>query len=304
MPNRVIRTYYDQRDNFIRVTFRTESNNRDNFFSLEDPILKNIRKLMTEGFTIGTKLFKFLHYSNSQLRSHSCWFICETDGLNYEKVMKSLGDFKNVKTVSKNASRKGQAFSSTIKVGTLALGIEVINIKDVTKDKYVFTDGCGFIDQDYLNSIVQNFFGRPYCSAIQIRMGGYKGMLLGYDRVEPGVKVYASASMKKFDYGSKSDEVDLEVIRLATFMPGYLSKQILIMLWANGVHEYKLIDLQSKYVEKIISYYKLENIGPKYVFKYDLMQSIRFIQDKLYNLHKKEYHYERDPFIKPLIKTI
>ena len=49
---------------------------------------------MTNGLMIGDFKFKFLHYSNSQMKSHSWWFFSEDNGLTYNSVIKSLGDFK------------------------------------------------------------------------------------------------------------------------------------------------------------------------------------------------------------------
>lgn len=96
---------------------------------------------MEDGFTIQDKTFTFLHYSNSQMKAHSCWFLNEVDDLTYEKVIESLGDFEKEKKVSKNASRKGQAFSSAINVATLDLHTEVQEIDDIEHDGYTFSDG-------------------------------------------------------------------------------------------------------------------------------------------------------------------
>lgn len=71
VPNRVIRTYFKYKENFLRVSFLTESRNRSSFYGDDDTLLRQIRIIMRDGFKIGKKHFKFLHYSNSQLRSHS-----------------------------------------------------------------------------------------------------------------------------------------------------------------------------------------------------------------------------------------
>ena len=56
---------------------------------------------MEEGFKIGDKNFKFLHYSNSQIKSHSCWFMHESEELTYEDFIKTLGEFDKDTTISK-----------------------------------------------------------------------------------------------------------------------------------------------------------------------------------------------------------
>lgn len=107
--------------------------------------------------------------------------MCEDEKLKYSTVIKTLGNFEKSKTVSKNASRKGQAFSSAIKAASLSVGTEIKEIDDYLVGQYNFSDGCGLIRQDLLDEIVQKNFNQSTCSAIQIRMGGYKGMLMGFD---------------------------------------------------------------------------------------------------------------------------
>ena len=253
MPNRAIRTHRKQGENFLRVSFQTEDHNRGMYRDDDDPVLKHIKDIMLNGFDLCGKKFKFLHYSNSQMRSHSCWFMHETENLKYEDFIKTLGDFNNCKLVSKNASRKGQAFSSAIKAATLEVGTDLQEIDDIKTfdDKYTFTDGIGYIEPTLLNKIAFITYKYPVISAIQIRMGGYKGVLMGCNMLEMGVKVYARPSMRKFEMDDK--KVDLEVVRLATYAAGYLSKQIIVMLWANGVDSTVMLNMQKWYVDELIA---------------------------------------------------
>ena len=172
-----------------------------------------------------------------------------------------------------NASRKGQAFSSAIKVATLDLDTEIEEIPDIERNNFNFSDGCGFIDQALLDKIACETYNHSMCSAIQIRMGGYKGMLLGYDKCKGSTLVYTRPSMKKFKYTGKHGKVDLEVVRLATYAPGYLSKQYIVMLWANGIFASKFVKMQKDYVNDMIACYNLEKIGIGYEFRQDLFQS-------------------------------
>lgn len=48
-------------------------------------------------------------------------------------------------------------------------------------------------------------------------------------------------------------KVDLEVVRLATYAAGYLSKQIIVMLWANGVDSTVMLNMQKWYVDELIA---------------------------------------------------
>ena len=139
--------------------------------------MTHVKNIMNDGFTIGNKIFKFLHYSNSQMKAHSCWFFNETKHLNYQSIMDSLGEFEDTK-VSKNAARKGQAFSSAFNVATLNLENDIERAEDFKTDngKYIFSDGCGEIDRKLAIDIARNHYGVIKCSAFQIRMGGFKGV--------------------------------------------------------------------------------------------------------------------------------
>lgn len=53
--------------------------------------------------------------------------------------------------------------------------------------------------------------------------------------------------MKKFEVNP--GDIDLDVIRLCTYSPLYLNKQIIALLWHGGVHEKTFIDLQNEQVD-------------------------------------------------------
>lgn len=240
------------------------------------------------------------------MKAHSCWFMNE-DKITYEEVIRSLGDFEKETKLSKNAARKGQAFSSAVKVAELDLETEVQEIDDITRNGYTFSDGCGLIQYDYAKKhIVDKHYDLCNVYAFQIRMGGCKGVLVcSKDKFEGDVKVKVRKSMKKFDTKSDNNKVDLEVIRLATFSRGYLNKQIIAILWANGVEKEVFLDMQKKYVDHITSAFKLERNRSSDDIPFMLFSSIKFIDYKLRCVHKDDkINYFKDPFIGPLIKLV
>ena len=79
--------------------------------------------------------------------------------------------------------------------------------------------------------------------------------------------------MKKFEYSTEDGKVDLEVVRLATYTPGYLNKQIIIILWANGIPETTFLKLQKDYVDDLVACFHLKSIGVDYEFRKDIFQS-------------------------------
>ena len=249
---------------------------------------------------------KFLHYSNSQMKAHSCWFFNDRF-LTYEKVIRSLGNFESETKLSKNASRKGQAFSSWIKVASLNWETEVEKILDWRNDKYVFSDGCGEIQHQFAQKIAKEHFEATYCYAFQIRMGGCKGVLVSSNNEFTGdYKIKITKSMQKFETVTKEDgSVDLEVIRMATYSTGYLNKQIIGILWSNGVNESIFLEMQKNYVNDLLSYFNLDNSFHKEA-PMMLFSSVKFINYKLWFVEKnmKWIDLYKDPFTGPLIRLV
>ena len=81
--NRVIRQYKSFIPNFIRLSFMTEDLDKGYYFGGmgENYLLGFIHGIMQNGFKLGDLSFQFLGYSNSQLKSHSCWFLCNNNPL-------------------------------------------------------------------------------------------------------------------------------------------------------------------------------------------------------------------------------
>ena len=129
-------------------------------------------------------------------------------------------------------------------------------------------------------------------------------MLMAADKFEGTVKVHTRKSMKKFEVDPTRHTLDLEVVRLATYAPGFLNKQVILVLWSNGVSGSLFRQLQKDYVQKLKNYYCLQNLGIKHEYPEELFQAFRFIQKKLSQMHEEGEDYFNDPFIKPLIKII
>ena len=68
-------------------------------------------------------------------------------------------------------------------------------IKDVERNKFVFSDGCGFISPELMKK-VQEIFKLEKVSAIQMRYAGYKGVLVVHQALASQPCIQFRESMK------------------------------------------------------------------------------------------------------------
>ena len=161
LSNRVLRKYPDDINNFLRVSFVDEdldklySINLSSRMSSEDKerhtgIFQRILSILRNGIAIGDKKFKFLGFSQSQLRENSLWMFASRPGLTAAYIRKWMGDFRELKNVAKYAARLGQSFSSSRETFNVYMHkIEIIPDIEVESDgvNYVFSDGIGKISE-------------------------------------------------------------------------------------------------------------------------------------------------------------
>jgi RNA-dependent RNA polymerase len=243
--NRVVRKYKDNIENFLKVSFTDDKEEKNFYLDDKKYLLNNIYNVLVEGISISADFhFAKLSYSNSQIKEHSLWFLCEDPqkGLVKQDILGSLGDFDKEKNILKQFARIGQFFSTTRHIKRLQPE-DISSVDDVkntdpsTGAEYCMTDGGGLISKQLADEINEQY-GLDECSAYQIRLGGCKGVLL----VDPSLKgnqVVLRKSMIKFN----STSTDLEIIRCATWSQGSLNRQIIMLLVSLGVPEEIFLDI-------------------------------------------------------------
>lgn len=177
--NRVLRNF--DPDKFCRVIIR-EENGRDMFYSdltrNTDSVYDYFRNVMLNGLVVGLRKYFFLVMTTSQMKIHGSWFITPYEhnevmiGADYIKSW--IGSFQKIKNIGKYAIRIGLALSTTIPTYQFE---DFVEIADIEKNSYCFTDGIGLIsvkNANYISSLL-GLDGIP--SAFQIRFGGYKGVV-------------------------------------------------------------------------------------------------------------------------------
>jgi hypothetical protein len=181
VSNRVIRQYSAHSDHFIRVEFADEDGSPlsyDSRTSNERIYDNKYRETLRSSINIAGKVFKFLGFSHSSLRSQTCWFcapfINEGGRLIHAPIIISdLGNFSKIRSPARCAARIGQAFSDTS--GAIPIKQENLNwLPDVERHDRVFSDGCGTISLALLKKVWAGWSAskRSQPTILQIRFQG------------------------------------------------------------------------------------------------------------------------------------
>ena len=249
--NRVLRDYIKSTSDTFLCTFKMDSLGEDKWNN--DILVEYIKFILSKGFTIGDKKYRFFNYSQSQFRNMSCWL-----STNPEQTIKKLGDFSKVRPLCKYAARISQTLTTTIK--TIKIPKDKIeNIDDIKVQsngpKYTFSDGVGKISYILAKKINDDFLKLNYIpSCFQGRFMGCKGVWTTMWDDNSG-KIYCRESQKKFDVlpDDKTNFYYFELCDYSRYIQSYLNRQVILLLSALGIQE-------KNFMKKLIDYRKkLEN---------------------------------------------
>lgn len=265
--NRVLREF--DIDKFLRIALREETM-KDKVKQDTSRRLDNVygfyRDLLRNGVLVGCRKYFFLAMTTSQIRHHNSWFVTPyihkgglVDG---DHIRSWLGDFSGIKNIGNYAMRLGQALSST----TETLRVDCfVEIEDVQRNGYVFTDGIGMISYGLAREMCLVLGLTDVPSAFQIRFAGYKGVVAVHPWLDPseaqrsafieeirkragGARLILRPSMRKFASTHRS----LEVITYSSSMPFYLNREVIMILEALGVEEDVFFTLQDQAIEDLL----------------------------------------------------
>ncbi|KFA70790.1 hypothetical protein S40288_09553 [Stachybotrys chartarum IBT 40288] len=307
--NRILRRFADHPDYFIRVQF-CEEDGTDVQFSANisnSHVYQRFKKVFRDGINIGGRIYGFLGFSHSSLRSHSAWFMAtfshEGGLVSYFTVISKLGSFGNIYSPARCAARIGQAFSETpLAISLVEHGVSVKKIPDIKSDDgdRVFSDGVGTISQSLALAIQANTQRHDdAATCFQIRWAGAKGMLAVDPRLE-GNAMCVRGSMIKFQ---SSDIANLEICDMANKpIPMVLNRQMIKILEDMGIpndwffrqQSFALDNLRSvtETVENTAKFMKGQNIGHGMGFP-------RFLR----RLWSFGIDYRRDRFLSSLVEA-
>ncbi|KAF8542541.1 RNA dependent RNA polymerase-domain-containing protein [Trichophaea hybrida] len=264
--NRVLRQYSDYHDYFLRVSFCEEDGEQ---FQNEPRV--NARRILTDQFlnrldpapprkgalVIAGRRFEFLGFSNSSLKSQTCWYMApfEIEGRRMDAgtVVRSLGDFSQIRTPGRYAARVGQAFSDTI--GSVLVDAEnEVRISDIERNDSTgklrnFSDGIGKVSGKMVERIweTSETIGKAMPTVFQIRYAGAKGMI-ALDPTLKGDKLCLRKSMIKFE---GSEARNIELCTWASRLPMFLNRPLIKVLEDLGVKDNTFLQLQNDAVERL-----------------------------------------------------
>ncbi|KAK0597678.1 hypothetical protein LWI29_027530 [Acer saccharum] len=310
LSNRVLRSYPDDIDNFLRISFIDEDGQKLYATALSPQtssstgkekrtrIYQRIRSILRNGINIGGKKFETLAFSNSQLRKNSLWMFASRPGLTAADIRKGIGDFSDIKNVAKYAARLGQSFGSS-REALHVHSSEVEEIPDVERNrggkKYTFSDGIGKISADLAHILSRKLGYTSYTpSAFQIRYGGCKGVVA----VDPNstVKLSLRKSMSKY----KSNSTSLDVLACSRYQPFFLNRELITLMSTLGVRDYVFERNQREAVAQLDA---ILSDPVRAHEALDLMASSRENANVLKEMLTCDYKPDKEPYLSMMLQT-
>ncbi|KAM0932075.1 putative RNA-directed RNA polymerase [Dioscorea sansibarensis] len=264
LSNRVLRKYKDIADRFLRVTFMDEGMQRLNAnvltsytapivrditlnsFPQKTTVFKRVKNILSDGFHLCGRKYSFLAFSSNQLRDRSAWFFADEPNTTADTIRHWMGKFSN-RNVAKCAARMGQCFSSTY--ATIIVPPKDVNLEldDIERNDYVFSDGIGKITPKLALAVAEKLQLGETPSAFQIRYAGCKGVIAVWPGNNDGIHLSLRPSMNKFE----SSHNVLEVASWTRFQPGFLNRQIVTLLSSLGVPDNVFARMQDSMISKL-----------------------------------------------------
>ncbi|KAI0147126.1 RdRP-domain-containing protein [Xylariaceae sp. FL1272] len=310
--NRILRKLIHARhtEYFARVQFCDEDGQDLQFnhkVSL-DAIYARFNTILRHGFPIAGRMYMFLGFSHSSLRSHAVWFIATFMDENKElqshiTVIKKLGQFSEIRSPARCAARIGQSFSETPNAVDLhALGTRIEIVPDVkSKDgARVFSDGVGTISRELMEAIHKNLPPKAAsATCFQIRWAGAKGMLSLDDTLD-GLVMRIRPSMNKFD---SDDKQNLEICDTANKpIPLVLNRQMIKILEDMRVPHSWFIGLQNKELERLRKITASTDNTVIFLKRQKIAEQMRFFMF-IRRLQKLGLDYRKDTFLCSVVET-
>ena len=269
MSNRVVRHFISNEgfepESFLRVYIGDENGSQLFSDELSNKVCLRIEYLLLHGLTLNGRKYRFLAYSSSQLKECALWMVNPPVGWSVDAIRTWMGDFSGCKGASKVAARMGQCFSTTVVAQETNSFDSLLKPRDDFPDivsvhngrEMCHSDGTGIIDRSVMENLVAQLpilrCDPAEISIIQIRYGGAKGTLTGWDLGElqaqesiPSYPVESNVllrpSMVKFNAAYR----ELEVVSVGKQTAYYLNRNVILLLGVHSVRDEVFTGLQEQ----------------------------------------------------------
>ncbi|KAG9082628.1 hypothetical protein FRC07_014152, partial [Ceratobasidium sp. 392] len=233
--NRVL--YQDQPDDFILASFGALR------FKDRPPsaAANYIERVLTKGFFLDGRQYRFYHHSNSQLRSRSCWLRAADSDEELDRRIQGLCDVSKINNIAKRAKRIGLLFSGADIDWDLDPR-HTKDIPDIMVGEELFSDASGEEEKD--NS--------PAGEIYAVRDSD-QGVLAIHPELDQEAQhhVHFRESMRKLKTTSNNTFSVVDYSRPYQF--ARLNNDIVVLLSALGIATETLVAKQAEYFQWIAS---------------------------------------------------
>lgn len=283
--NRVLRSCRSRVEHFATISFRDE-NDRDlkqNSFPTDQLLFRHVHDSLLKGVLVGGRRYELVLHSASHGRKLSVLAVWpgepRLEFLEPEQLRKAIGTptatpGEAMWNVTKYVKKLGIALSDSTEMGSASDFDE----KDWTPEDDVcdsknraFTEGVGKLDFKYVQQQGSMDVG---ASAVQMRAGGYKGVLLVYPL--EGRKVLFRKSMQKL---LGAGPTGIEVIKWSSYKPAFLNKKLVAELNAIGVPDKVFTERMKVSLEKAEALLKATEVGDNEQLS-ELLRSGQWVEDQ------------------------
>ncbi|KAG9082622.1 hypothetical protein FRC07_014153, partial [Ceratobasidium sp. 392] len=239
--NRVL--YQDQLDDFILASFGALR------FKDRPPsaAANYIERVLTKGFFLDGRQYRFYHHSNSQLRSRSCWLRAADSDEELDRRIQGLCDVSKINNIAKRAKRIGLLFSGA----DIDWDLDPRHTKDIVDimvGEELFSDGCGLISRKFMQLLAKK-------KKIIHRQTRYtpSGVLAIHPELDQEAQhhVHFRESMRKLKTTSNNTFSVVDYSRPYQF--ARLNNDIVVLLSALGITTETLVAKQEEYFRWITS---------------------------------------------------
>ena len=207
-------------------------------------LIEYIKFIMSNGFYIGEKNFRFFNFSQSQFRNMSCWLLT-----NPEEILEKTGDYSKIKIVAKFGARISQTLTTTIETVKIPKD-NIVRINDVLLKKtiidddgkereveYNFSDGVGKISFELAQEIADIIHLKFVPACFQGRFLGCKGVWTTMYNDHTG-NIYIRPSQEKFRIKNiHPTDNYFELCDYSRYIQAYLNRQVILLMKANGIKD-------------------------------------------------------------------